>query len=149
MKKREKQSDSSVTTFIGSDARIEGTIEFDGAIRLDGKVEGKIKSSGGTVIVGEKAVINADINVGVAIIMGHVKGVVEADSRIEISPPGCVEGDIHAPVISIDAGVIFNGNCAMTTKTVFSETSSGNFKPVFDKVSESDDTKIKNFPKNL
>jgi len=145
MKKKEKQPDSSVTTFIGPDARIEGTIEFDGAIRLDGKVEGKIKSRGGTVIVGEKAVVKADINVGVAIIMGHVKGVVDAESRIEISPPGCVEGDIHAPVISIDAGVIFNGNCAMTTKTVFSETSSSNIKPV----TESDDTKIKNFPKNL
>ena len=42
--KKEKQSHSSVTTFIGSDARIEGTVEFDGAIRLDGKVEGKIES---------------------------------------------------------------------------------------------------------
>ncbi|MBW1835464.1 MAG: polymer-forming cytoskeletal protein [Deltaproteobacteria bacterium] len=153
MRKKEKRSDSSVTTFLGSDARIEGTIEFDGAIRLDGKVEGKIKSRGGTVIVGEKAVINADINVGVAIIMGRVNGVVKADNRIEISPPGCVEGDIQAPVISIDAGVKFNGNCAMTTKTMSSKAPSKNIKPVpeivSDPVFDNDEAKIKIFPKNL
>jgi len=149
MRKKEKQSDSSVTTFLGSDARVEGTIEFDGAIRLDGKVDGKIKSRGGTVIVGEKAVINADINVGVAIIMGRVNGVVEADNRIEISPPGCVEGDIQAPVISIDAGVKFNGNCAMATKTMSSKTPSKNIKPMSEPVSDNGEAKIKNFPKNL
>ncbi|MBW2217932.1 MAG: polymer-forming cytoskeletal protein, partial [Deltaproteobacteria bacterium] len=89
----------------------------------------------------------------VAIIMGRVNGVVKADNRIEISPPGCVEGDIQAPVISIDAGVKFNGNCAMTTKTMSSKAPSKNIKPVpeivSDPVFDNDEAKIKIFPKNL
>ena len=36
-----------------------------------------------------------------------------AKEKIEVYPPGRVVGDIHAPVILIESGVIFNGNCSM------------------------------------
>ena len=115
--KKSKKVDA-ITTFLGPDARIDGTIEFQGTIRLDGKVEGKIQSAGGTVIIGENAVINADIQVDVAIIYGEVNGTIEAGDRIEAYPPCRVMGDIQAPIISIEAGVVFNGNCAMKARTI-------------------------------
>jgi cytoskeletal protein CcmA (bactofilin family) len=134
----------SITTFLGADANIEGTIEFNGAIRLDGKMKGNIKSEGGTVIIGENAVIDADIDVGVAIIWGQVNGVIDAKDRIEIYPPGSVIGDIQAPVISIDAGVKFNGNCAMKAIPRNAAVKIPAAEPV-----DAEDSKIKNFPKNL
>ncbi len=111
-KKRVRKADS-ISTFLGSQASVDGTIEFQGTIRLDGNVKGKIKSSGGTVIVGEKAVVDAEVFVGTAIIMGEVRGTIDAEERIEVYPPGRVVGDIQAPVISIEEGGLFNGNCAM------------------------------------
>jgi cytoskeletal protein CcmA (bactofilin family) len=111
-KKRGRKADS-ISTFLGSQASIDGTIEFQGTIRLDGNVKGKIKSSGGTVIVGEKAVVDAEVFVGTAIIMGELRGTIDAEERIEVYPPGRVVGDIQAPVISIEEGGLFNGNCAM------------------------------------
>ncbi len=119
MKKGKKHD--SISTFLGSDASIDGTVEFRGAIRLDGNVKGKIKSNGGTLIVGEKAVVEAKITVGVAIIMGKVHGTIDAQDRIEIYPPGCVIGDIQAPVITVDEGGIFNGNCIMKDQTISSK----------------------------
>ena len=116
MKKGKKHD--SISTFLGSDASIDGTVEFRGAIRLDGNVKGKVKSNGGTVIVGEKAVVEAKITVGVAIIMGEVHGTIDAQDRIEIYPPGRVIGDIQAPVITVDEGGIFNGNCIMKDQTI-------------------------------
>jgi len=116
MKKGKKHD--SISTFLGSDASIDGTVEFRGAIRLDGNVKGKVKSNGGTVIVGEKAVVEAKIAVGVAIIMGEVHGTIDAQDRIEIYPPGRVIGDIQAPVITVDEGGIFNGNCIMKDTTI-------------------------------
>jgi cytoskeletal protein CcmA (bactofilin family) len=110
--KREKGSDR-ISTFIGADASIDGNIEFKGTIRVDGTVKGKISSNSGTVVVGEKAVVNAEVNVNVAVIMGELNGTVNARERIEVYPPGRVGGDIHAPVISIEPGAIFNGNCEM------------------------------------
>ena len=111
MKKVKKAE--SISTFLGADSCIEGTIEFQGTIRLDGKVKGKIAGVEGTLIIGEKAVIDADISVHSAIIMGEVNGTVEASERIDVQTPACIAGDVHAPVIAIETGVIFNGNCSM------------------------------------
>lgn len=117
-KKRGRKADS-ISTFLGSQASVDGTIEFQGTIRLDGSVKGKIKSDGGTVIVGEKAVVDAEVFVGTAIIMGEVRGTIDAEERIEVYPPGRIVGDIQAPVISIEEGGLFNGNCAMkNTSTI-------------------------------
>ena len=113
--KKDKGSDR-ISTFIGADASIDGTIEFKGTIRVDGSVKGQISSSSGTVVVGEKAVVNADVNVNVAVIMGEFNGTINARERIEVYPPAKVGGDIHAPVISIEPGGIFNGKCEMKTQ---------------------------------
>ena len=110
--KKEKGSDR-ISTFIGADASIDGNIEFKGTIRVDGTVKGKITSKTGTVVVGEKAVVNAEVYVNVAVIMGELNGMVEAQERIEVYPPGRVGGDIQAPVISIEPGGVFNGSCSM------------------------------------
>ena len=107
----------SIATFLGADSRIEGTVEFQGTIRLDGRVQGKIFSNGGTLIIGEKAVIHADIRVDSIVVMGEVNGTIDAKNRVEVYPPGRVNGDIEAGVISIEPGGVFTGNCRMKTKT--------------------------------
>jgi cytoskeletal protein CcmA (bactofilin family) len=110
--KKEKQVET-VSTFLGAETGIEGTLAFKGAIRLDGKVNGKIVSQDGTAIIGEKAQINAEIRVAAAIVKGEVNGSIEATQRIEVYPPARIIGDIQAPVISIASGVMFEGNCTM------------------------------------
>ena len=117
--KKDKSKDT-VSTFIGPGVSVEGDIEFQGSIRLDGRIKGRISSESGTVIVGEKAVINADIFVDTAIIMGEVNGTVDAREKIEVYPPGRVFGDIKAPSIAIDSGVVFNGTCLMKPRSISS-----------------------------
>lgn len=115
MKKEKKIA--SISTFLGSDSSMEGTLEFQGTIRLDGRVQGKISSNGGTLIIGEQAVIHADIIAGTIIVMGEVRGMINATERLEVYPPGRVNGDIQAPVILIEPGGILNGNCTMKATT--------------------------------
>ena len=110
--KKEKNTDR-ISTFIGADASIDGSIEFTGTIRVDGSVNGNITSSGGTVVIGEKGVVNAEISVNVAVVMGEVNGTIDAKERIEVYPPGRLGGDIRSPIVSIEPGGIFNGNCVM------------------------------------
>ena len=116
MRKKGKKHDA-ISTFLGTDASIDGTIEFQGTIRLDGSVKGKIKSSEGTVIVGDKAVVKAEIAVGTAIVMGEVIGTIDAAERIEVYPPGRIVGDIQAPVIAIEEGGVLNGNCTIKNRS--------------------------------
>lgn len=111
MKKTNKPQ--TINMLLGSDTSIEGTIEFNNTVRLDGPVKGKIIGKQGTVIIGEKAVVTAEIIVDTAIIMGEVNGTIQAKERIEVYPPGRVLGDIQAPVVLIESGVVFNGNCSM------------------------------------
>ena len=83
MKKEDKIT--SISTFLGFGSLIEGSVEFQGTIRLDGRVNGKISSKGGTLIVGERAVVQADIIVDTIIIMGEVSGTIDAKERIEVT----------------------------------------------------------------
>jgi cytoskeletal protein CcmA (bactofilin family) len=111
MKKTKKPQ--TINMLLGSDTSNEGTIEFNNTVRLDGPVKGKIIGKQGTVIIGEKAVVNEEIIVDTAIIMGEVNGTIHAKQKIEVYPPGRVLGDVQAPVVLIESGVIFNGNCSM------------------------------------
>jgi len=119
-----------VSTYLGVNASVEGTIDFKDTIRLDGNVKGKVISVKGTVVIGENATIDASIEVDVAIIKGKINGSVKARKRIEITPPARITGNIQAPVISIVSGVVFNGNCFMEKKKLspprsISENSTG------------------------
>lgn len=113
--KKEKKIDA-VSTFLGHDAVFDGTINFKGTIRLDGKVKGKIVSDDGTVIIGDKATIDGEISVKTVIIKGSVDARIQAKDRIEAYPPARIVGELQAPIITIDSGVVFNGSCNMETE---------------------------------
>lgn len=110
---KKKEHADHISTLLGVGTAIEGTLAFQDTIRLDGTVNGKIISEKGTVIIGERAVVEAQIQVGTAIIKGTVNGQIHASERIEVYPPAKITGDIQAPVVSIETGVFFNGNCSM------------------------------------
>jgi cytoskeletal protein CcmA (bactofilin family) len=44
---------------------------------------------------------------------GEVKGNIQATNLIELHAPARVFGDLSAPAVVIDAGVVFHGNCNM------------------------------------
>jgi len=113
--KKEKKIDA-VSTFLGHDAIFDGIINFKGTIRLDGKVKGKVVSDDGTVIIGDKATVEAEIAVETVIIKGSVNGNIQARDRIEAYPPARISGGLQAPTISIDSGVVFNGTCSMENR---------------------------------
>lgn len=115
-KSRSSEESTTISTLLGRDTSIEGTMTFKETIRVDGQIKGKLISREGTVIIGEHAVIDADIQVAVAVIRGKINGRVEAKQRIEIFAPAQVQGDISAPTVAIDSGVVFNGNCQMASQ---------------------------------
>ncbi|WP_419661278.1 conserved uncharacterized protein, DUF583 [Desulfosarcina variabilis str. Montpellier] len=111
---KRKDATDHISTLLGMGTSIEGTLVFQDTIRLDGKVVGKILSEKGTLIVGEQAIIDAEIQVGTAVINGTVNGHIQAAERIDVHAPAKITGDIQAPVVSIETGVGFNGKCTMT-----------------------------------
>jgi len=112
-----KKTQQGIQTFLGPQTTLEGTLTFTGTVRLDGHFSGNIESDEGTIIVGKKAVINANISVHTATVSGEVKGNINATDRIELRPPARVYGDLNAPVVLIDEGVVFDGKCSAAPKS--------------------------------
>ena len=103
-----------VETVIGPGALLKGEIHTRGTIRVDGNVEGKI-SADGSVIVGEKGVVKAEVVAGHVVIGGTVHGKVNGREKVEILSTGRLHGDvITKPARFVVAeGVIFEGRCSM------------------------------------
>jgi cytoskeletal protein CcmA (bactofilin family) len=113
-KSSEKRTD--IMAFIDEGSEIEGKYTFNGTgtILLNGKVRGEIVTTD-TLIVGEKAVVNATIRGESVVIKGEVVGNVHATARVELKASARVFGDLEAPVVVLDEGVVFRGQCRMAT----------------------------------
>jgi cytoskeletal protein CcmA (bactofilin family) len=100
------------TATIGRGSKISGKLHFDGTVRVEGSIDGEI-SAQGTMQIGERAVVNAQIAAAVVVIRGHVNGDVRARKRVEIHAPGKLRGNIFTPSLVIEEGVMFEGRCSM------------------------------------
>src|SRR5262247_1768235 len=107
-----QQALGEITTLLGRGASFEGKLTFEGTVRIDGRFRGEVFSDD-TLVIGEGAMVEAEIDVGEIIIQGNVVGNVTARRSIEIHAPGRVKGDLHTPSLQIDKGVIFEGRSFM------------------------------------
>jgi cytoskeletal protein CcmA (bactofilin family) len=101
------------TAIIGEGSEIEGKYTFSGTLILNGQLKGEIVSND-RLMIGAKAVVNATIRAGSVLIEGEVTGNVTALERVELCGKARVFGDVEAPVVSVEAGVLFEGHCRMT-----------------------------------
>ncbi len=99
--------------FLDKGTFFKGEITFKNLLRIDGKLNGVIKSNE-TLIIGEEADVEGEIFVGTCIVNGRFKGKIEAKNKIEIHSKAFVEGEIKTPVLEVKEGGVFNGNCIMT-----------------------------------
>jgi cytoskeletal protein CcmA (bactofilin family) len=105
-----------ITTLLGRGATFEGKLTFEGTVRIDGRFKGEVFTDD-TLVIGEGAHVEAQIDVGEVIIQGTVVGNITAKRSIEIHAPGRVKGDLHTPSLQIDKGVIFEGRSFMEAAT--------------------------------
>ena len=103
---------SDLSAFIDETSEIEGKYSFSGTVMLNGKFKGEIHSKD-TLIIGDKAVIHATIQAGTVLISGEVVGNVLGTDRVELRGTARVVGDVEAPVVVVEEGVLFEGRCRM------------------------------------
>lgn len=101
-----------ITTVFGKDTEFYGDLTFSKSLQINGFFEGEI-SAKGFMVVGEGAVVKANIKAKTVIISGTVYGNIEADSRLEILQNGKLYGNIRTAKLKIADGVVFEGNCEM------------------------------------
>ena len=113
MRKETPLEKSEIKAFLGPGSKFEGKLFFDEIVRLDGTFKGEINSRD-TLIIGETADIDGDVEVGTFILSGRFKGNVKAATRVELRRPAQIEGTIETPILVVEEGVMLNGNINMS-----------------------------------
>ncbi len=106
-----------VTAVIDHGCEFEGKLCFHGTVRIGGTFRGEIFTPD-TLIIGEGARVDAQIEAGTIIISGEVNGSLRAKYRVEIHKPAVFRGDILTPSLSVAEGVIFEGSSKMAHSPV-------------------------------
>ena len=107
-----KDNSNGIDAFLGQNTSFNGTLVFDGTVRIDGNFEGNVKTND-TLVIAESGNVNAQIEAGVVKISGTFDGLVIAKNKVELYKPASVFGTIRTPVLKVEEGVIFNGKAEM------------------------------------
>jgi len=122
MFRKKRIDEKTATSVIGKETEFKGTLRDRGSIRIDGSFEGKIETEG-SLIVGEDAVVQANIKARSIIIGGKVVGDINCEEKVELFSSGSLEGKVIASDLTIAEGAFFNGECRMTPEGITSRLS--------------------------
>ena len=109
---KEEYEDSKL---IEINAEMQGTLNFRDPVNL--KINGAFKGdliTKGTLTIGQKAIIEANISGENIVVAGSITGDIEAFKMLVLMPTAILKGDISTPKLNIVEGAIFQGNCKMS-----------------------------------
>jgi len=107
------ESEVPTGTFIGSDARFEGTLHLQGDFRIDCEFRGELRTDG-TLTVGESGSVEGDIHAREVEIRGAVAGNVIARRLLVLCEGARLHGDVETACFEVQRHAFFQGTTAMT-----------------------------------
>jgi len=105
-----------IDAFLGKNTKFNGTLVFDGLVRIDGDFEGNIKTKD-TLVIANTGNVKAEIEAGEVKVSGKFDGIINAKTKVELYKPAYITGTINTPAIKIEEGVVFNGQMAMNNNS--------------------------------
>jgi len=97
---------------IAKNTVIVGEIKSDGDFRIDGTLEGTLKTNG-RVIIGIDGFIKGDIETAFADIEGKISGQLLVSKTLTIKSTAHISGEVVAGKLSVEPGATFNATCSM------------------------------------
>jgi cytoskeletal protein CcmA (bactofilin family) len=95
-------------SLVSADLEVDGNLTADGALHIDGIVEGDVRCK--QLTVGESAVLAGKITADEIEVHGRVEGSIHARS-VHLTKTAEIVGDIWHDSLSIDSGAFLNGHC--------------------------------------
>jgi cytoskeletal protein CcmA (bactofilin family) len=107
--------------FFGKGVTFKGVLTYDGTVRIDGKIEGEIITTG-ILIVGETGHVDADVTAASVICSGTLIGTLRVQKTVRLLASAVVMGNIHTPSLTMEPGAQLNGQCSMTDEAISGES---------------------------
>src|SRR5918912_329249 len=111
-------------SIIAAGTTIDGNVETDGVIKIEGRVEGSIRAAR-QVLVGRQGEVQGDIHTREAVIGGKVQGTIVATERLEVQGTSLIVGDIDTRVIAVIEGGKINGTVRISDAREASQEEAG------------------------
>ena len=118
-----------LNTFIGPGSVLHGKLSIKNSVRVDGRIEGEISSTG-TLTVGPDGEVDGDIYAAHAIVGGKVRGSITAAKSIILEAQSVFIGDLTTAKLSIAEGAMFEGKCTMLEEEEMAARGNGKVKTV-------------------
>lgn len=99
-------------TVVGPSVKIQGDLNSEGNIKIEGQVSGKVKTSQSVFVI-PGAKITADILAGNAVIGGEISGNLKISGHLILQSTAKILGDISCTVFRVEDGAQFSGKCSM------------------------------------
>jgi cytoskeletal protein CcmA (bactofilin family) len=103
--------------FVDSGCTIRGELEFTTYFRVDGRIEGKVRSQA-ELVVGEGGVIEGELEVARCVIGGEVRGTIRSTEQVTLHATAKVWADIQTPALVMEDGAFLEGAVTMDAKGV-------------------------------
>ena len=103
---------SNYPTTIGADAVFKGELSFEKGVRLLGRFEGEISSTG-ELLVADGAALQGNVKAGAIRIDGTVTGNIDAGTKVSLTSSARLEGDVQAQRLEVAEGAVLIGRCVV------------------------------------
>jgi cytoskeletal protein CcmA (bactofilin family) len=117
MFKKSQSISKEFSGYLSDETNMTGDLQFTGTMHLNGNFHGSISTTD-ILIIGEKAIVEADIKAAEVQVCGKVRGNIESVRRVTITETGQVRGDICTPQFVIDIGGVFEGTSSTAASSV-------------------------------
>jgi len=91
---------------------IKGNITSQADFRIDGKLDGNVKTSG-KVVIGKDGLIKGKVECVNADIEGNFDGELFVSELLSLKSSAKIEGTVNVAKLSVEPGATFNASCTM------------------------------------
>jgi cytoskeletal protein CcmA (bactofilin family) len=100
---------------IEKNTKIKGDIVSEADFRIDGKLDGNVKTSG-KVVIGKGGYIHGKVECVNADIEGNFNGELLVSDLLSLKASAVIEGTVSVTKLAVEPGATFNASCTMKGK---------------------------------
>ena len=112
-------------TIIAKGTEVNGSVDVEGNIRVDGTVNGDVKATDGVEVGKSGRIVGSSIESKTAIINGYVESHLTVSQHVLLGSKSTFVGDLKTKSLVIEEGAVFHGNSAMSDNDAVSRRMDG------------------------
>lgn len=109
---REHENPGSGQNRINDGTKLKGNVTSNGYFRIDGEIEGNVKTPS-KVVIGKTGVVIGTLSCENADIEGKVKGILDIEGTLSLKSTANIEGEVVTGKLAVEPGATFNATCLM------------------------------------